>query len=307
MRLVLYPERVIDLPWVLKLEMTHGCNLSCSFCPIHTLREQKLREFLSPELCDVVGQQYRDFKPKTRIELTMRGEPTLNPYLETNVTILRQYLPEAQISLFTNGLMLLDDVRLTMRLLAAGVNILNVDCYNNSYEKFSRFFDEHYRDVHLEDFREFTAYKYHRKGYELKVINLVPDIADKMKLVPVREIHNYGGSANSKYLEKEFGMKPLTESMRRQCGRPFRECVITNDGDVIICCLDWKKESILGNVKDTHIRDIWYSHKHLDILKDMYIGDRSKAPCASCNYNGGYRLGLLKNPFQADIVSESEE
>jgi len=35
---------------------------------------------------------------------------------------------------------------------------------------------------------------------------------------------------------------------------------------------------------------------HRNILKSLYVKDRSGAPCNKCDYKGGFRLGFLKDP-----------
>lgn len=75
---------LIARPWTFKIELTRGCNLSCGFCPIHALPEySRDKRFLSPQLCDQVASGCADLNPDGRVELTMRGEPTLNPDLLT--------------------------------------------------------------------------------------------------------------------------------------------------------------------------------------------------------------------------------
>lgn len=226
------------------------------------------------------------------MELTLRGEPTLNPAIEPNLRAIREEAPRFQVSLFTNGVRILKDHGLIGRLLDAGVNILCIDCYNNTYDRFKAIADASGEQV--EDFRKFSAYKRHRNGHTLRLVNLVPDIQEGA--VDVRQIHNNAGNVDPLYLISLPGYPEKELPLQRRCVRPFRELVVYSTGDVVICCHDWKAEGVLGNIKNQTLYEIWYGEKHLNALQALYNKDRSATPCNKCDYHGGYRVGFLKDP-----------
>lgn len=282
--------------------MSKGCNLRCKFCPVYArpdLQDAANRKFMTPELCTAVMRSIRELKHDGRIELTMRGEPTLNPHLAQCVGIMRAESPLQQIAIFTNGVALLKRPQLAVELINAGVNILNIDCYNNTYDRFERLADSlcgNGSGIVKHDFRQFSAYKRHPHGHRLRVINLVPDIGDANKLVAVRVIHNNAGNADPVQLQERWGIAPLAAPLAKKCARPFREFVVGWNGEVLICCHDWGNEVVLGRLPGQSATEIWYGDLHLAILQSLYNKDRSGAPCNKCDYKGGFRLGFLKNP-----------
>lgn len=293
----------ISRPWTFKFEFTKGCNLKCYFCPVYAmpeLQDPEQREYMTPQLMRGIARSCADLNPSPRVELTMRGEPTLNPHVLKNLVVLREEIPGAQISMFTNGVTLLRNEVSANALLDAGVNILNIDCYNKTYDRFEAlartWVAESEGETRLEDFRKFSAYKRHPKGERMRVVNLVPDIADENKLVAVRVIHNNAGNVDAKKLEERWGIPPLRETLKKKCARPFREFVVNWDGTVPICCHDWKDEAVLGKMPEQSASEIWFGDTHLAILRDLYAKDRSGAPCNKCDYAGGFRLGFLQNP-----------
>ena len=292
---------LIDKPWTLKVEFTKGCNLACRFCPIYA--EPALyaeKQYHQPAFLKPFAQEYGRFVPNTRIELTLRGEPTLNPQAEELLRILRQYIPRAQVSLFTNGVRILQEPALVGRLLDAGVNILNIDCYNRTYDRFRRLVELELPRIpgaRLTDFRSFSAYRRHPNGHRLRCVNLVPDIADADRLVAVRVIHNNAGNADPEQLRTRWGIQPIAAPLHKGCARPFREFVLYHDGSVVVCCHDWKAEAVIGRFPQQSVEAIWYGDAHLAMLRSLYRKDRSGVPCNRCDYHGGYRLGLLRNPL----------
>ena len=292
-------RELIAKPFTFKIEFTRGCNIKCSFCPIAILPAYSAnKEYLTPQLAMRIAGELYTLNDRPRIELTMRGEPTLNPWFLNNVRILREFIPHAQISLFTNGIRCLSEPSLIRDSLDAGVNIFNIDCYNNTYLRFENLVKGLQKDFELKDFRKFSAYKRHDRGWLLRVVNLVPDIADDAHLVNVREVHNMAGNIDPKALEK-FGLKPLEQPIKKNCARPYREAVTTVDGKMLICCHDWKTEGIMGDLVTQSAEEIWYGDTHLAILRSLWAKDRSGPPCFKCDYFGGYRMGFLTNPGAA--------
>lgn len=307
-------SRYIARPWTFKFEMSRGCNLRCKFCAVFArpdiYSDVEKRRYMKPERLRKIAQSCNELNPNARVELAARGEPTLSPFILENIRVIREEMPLCQISMFTNGIVFLkDDPNLGRKMINAGVNILNVDCYNNTYDRFKEWAkmtaEAAKKPIELKDFRTFSAYAKHPKGHTIRVINLVPDIAASVEgkpLVAVRVLHNMAGNVDDEQHEKIFGIEPLTEPLEKNCARPFREFQVQYDGTVVICCLDWASESVMGKMPDQSASEIWYSKLHRAILRDLYRKDRSGAPCNKCSYRGGYRLGLLQNPFKAKEV-----
>lgn len=290
---------LIDKPWLVKIELTRGCNLRCKFCPVHSQPAfQGAQDFLTPALADEIGRQLGAWVPEARLEFTMRGEPTLNPQAAECIAALREHLPRSQFSMFTNGTTWLKDDSVAEAMLDAGINIFNVDCYNNTYDRFhTKALEVGMRrpDIDIADFREFSAYRKQKRGHAIKVINLVPDIADPAQLVKVRKVHNMAGNLSDEQ-EQRFGISREALPLAKGCARPFRELTTTWDGKILICCLDWREQGYLGTVEQG-IQEVWYGDEHLAILRALYSKERTGAPCDVCTYNGGVRLGLLRDPY----------
>lgn len=289
-------------PWTFKIEMTKGCNLACKFCPVslnEEYRDPDQRQFLRPELAAKIGRDIQQLAPNARIELSMRGEPTLNPWFLDNVMAIRAAAPRAQISLFTNGITLLKNgPGLLISTLQSGVNIANIDCYGNTYDKFAAVAQSAGQmdgTIKIADFRDFSAYKRYPKGWLLKTINLVPDIADPARLVQVRGIHNMAGNIPPDVMVSRFGSAPQLP-LAKTCARPWREMTVYHDGRVAICCHDWGEESIMGDANQKSLTEIWHGEAHLAVMRELHKRQRTFAPCNKCDYHGGYRLGLLQNP-----------
>ncbi len=67
------------------------------------------------------------------------------------------------------------------------------------------------------------------------------------------------------------------------CHRPLERILIHYDGRIGLCCEDHYGAFDLGNVFDTPVKDIWYSEKRLNIVRDLMDGRRDKYDlCKNC-------------------------
>lgn len=288
---------VIALPWTLKLEMTHGCNLACPFCPVSVMPElQKRYTFMSPEMCDLATRQAAQMRDKWRIELTLFGEPTMNPKLPELLGIMRRNLPKAQIALFSNSVSLRRRPKLIRELLDAGANFLCMEGYDGT-DAANRAAAEAAGETDIALFSEFSAYRYHPRGNTLRKVLLVEDINSTPgdRAVKSRVLHTNAGNANADYLQS-LGVK--TAMRPTYCKRPVVECVVMHDGRVLLCCHDWKQEYVLGTISTrTTLTDVWFGERHRKALRELGRKNRAfAAPCNKCDYNGGTRAHLSPDP-----------
>jgi radical SAM protein with 4Fe4S-binding SPASM domain len=69
------------------------------------------------------------------------------------------------------------------------------------------------------------------------------------------------------------------------CELPFCQMNILFNGDVIVCCHDWNRAIVVGNVRTSSLREIWNSKKMNEIrrliLKKRYVQIKT---CKECSY-----------------------
>jgi radical SAM protein with 4Fe4S-binding SPASM domain len=315
---------LIAKPWSYKLEMTHGCNLACEFCPVHAWSPEKRKQrlFLSPELCREFAIQAKAVAPDRRIEMGMRGEPTLNPHLLTNLAILRAAMPRAQQLIVTNGVEFLKNPRLAVEILKAGCNFIALDCYHDTFGRYLRLLANVVvgKGIEIYDFRgtynrrklvrtdvrpsgrqfnEFSPWQRHPNGHKKKAIFLIPDMGqrDESDTFGQRSITNMAGNVDFE-TAGPMGAKKIVEPLAKKCVHPFRELTVTWNGQILICCYDWGEDYVFGNIKETTLREFWWGEKHLEVLRTLYRKDRAALkPCDVCDNPGGFRIGFLRNPF----------
>lgn len=285
-----------EAPFCVQIEPTEGCNLACTFCGIHGIRqpgrEWRTFNFMTVQTMERVVVAALRAKWNPRWEFAMHGEPTLNPALADLVRVIRVLDPKAYILLTTNALptvpgdthaarveqarQFMDDIY------GAGVNTIALDDYEYVKGKSSAAFAEASSVPTYEypqDGPPGNPHKRHR-GHKLSIVQ---DIS-----VATAGTHshlaNHAGSA--------LPADPSDRRASMPCAKPFREISVRWDGSIAVCCNDWRGEYVVGNVNQTPIDELWQSERFMAARRRLLIGQRDMRPCHGCTHTSD-RPGLL--------------
>jgi len=279
-------------PWSVQVEATFGCTRLCRFCGLRSVKNRPLEDvkFMTLETADMISKQLGEWFDHKRVEFALRGEPTLNPNITEIIKTFRVNFKKGQFMLSTNGDIIKKNPELVDMLFENGLNILMIDMYDRNYEFWHDFVKQfNYKAYNFyED--KVTPYRYY--SHKTKMIILMPDIVEHNKESSVRVLNNQAGNAYA----PDLGILPLSVPLRRRCHLPFREVSIYYNGNVPICCMDYKEKFIIGNIHEKNLKEIWDSEKFNAVRKVLYYGLREKIdPCKRCNYQGN-KLGLVSEP-----------
>jgi radical SAM protein with 4Fe4S-binding SPASM domain len=90
----------------------------------------------------------------------------------------------------------------------------------------------------------------------------------------------------------------------KQCAKPFRELAIRWDGNVALCCNDFRGEYRCGNVLERPLDTIWQSAPFRVARMKLYHGERDFVPCWGCNAMSKM-VGLLPDGFGQDELAKA--
>ena len=70
---------------------------------------------------------------------------------------------------------------------------------------------------------------------------------------------------------------------KRNCDLFLKQAYIVENGDMILCCHDWRQTVVLGNVAQTSIKEAWNSKTFQDRIYEYYAGRfENIAICRTC-------------------------
>lgn len=267
-------------PNIIQIECVQGCNRHCTFCGTAGI-ERKLH-FVGPETIKHTCKLIREAGLTSRILLAGHGEPTLHPHIVKIIQIIRKELPENTIHLFTNGLRIQQHPEMVVNLFTSGLNDLVFDEYSDSrigaFVRTDSICDR-YTIVEQQEGVPLFA----NKNSQEQRICIVPPIDEEENTIN-RKIENHCG-AGGKKLEKPY---------QQLCSTIFRDIFIRYDGNIAICCNDFRGEYYVTNIhKCKKFEEAWLHERLESARKFIMSKDRSAVyPCSICNTKP-IRAGLL--------------
>lgn len=273
-------------PFVVKIELTEGCNFWCDFCAIRSIRKKPRDfKFMSVEVVREIICKLKHYASevkgfdKIRFEIAMHGEPLFNPCCVEILKLIRDAFPFCSILLMSNGGAILEK-KVDIREILKYVNVLALDDYGK-YDIVKGILEK-VVDFPVCYYPEFNIYQKHH--WNLRCVVCVSDI-QKGK-VGVRSLHNTAGNSG-----------PLSiVRVRQRCYRPFKELVFNYLGDVLLCCNDWKGEFTLGNIFNNNINELWNHSDLISARKILFHKGRVFSICYGCNAFSP-KNGLLPDGF----------
>jgi radical SAM protein with 4Fe4S-binding SPASM domain len=77
-------------------------------------------------------------------------------------------------------------------------------------------------------------------------------------------------------------VKPSVQLNSPRCAYPRNPLVIDYSGDVVLCCNDYLKSMVFGNIKTQKLTEIWFSKRYSDMRKKLRNLEFSLPICKKC-------------------------
>lgn len=267
-------------PNIIQIETVQGCNRKCDFCGTRGI--ERGFHYAEPQTIRHTARLIREAGINTRILLAGHGEPTMHPHIVAVVRILRKQLPKTMLHLFTNGTIIEKKPEMVIELFNAGLNDLIFDEYSDS--RIGEF-------VRADSIcRSFTIVEQQAgvplfcdKDVSAQRICIVPPI-DGEGNTASRKLNNHCGA----------GMRELEKPLKKTCSILFRDMFVRWDGNIAICCNDFRGEYPVTNINKCRTLHEAYFHDRFESARRIIMtGDRAAVhPCDVCSTKP-IRPGLL--------------
>lgn len=273
----------LNFPKSILIETLNLCQGECKFCPYKTVRSNEQPIYLSFERYMEMIREISKYGIK-RLTLFNNNEPLIDPRIFDFVRYAALYLDGVEITLSTNGRLLSTEVLIKLK--EAGLTYLYV-----SIPTVNELF---YHEI---------------MGTSIKpIIDILSKIDDESLLkmiriaIPKTKYYDYNEqkSVLGRYLLCAWDLEyrsgwNIDEKIASvvdkleytgPCDRPLDQMVISSNGDVIICCRDWRYENILGNIYNDNLYDIWHGDKMKSVQYSIIRQEYNNIDCCrDCNMN----------------------
>lgn len=267
----------------ISIETTNICPANCVICP----REQFTQKLgiMNFKLFKKIVDDASIYNMKS-VFLTGFGEPFTDPKLFERCKYIRKKLPKAKIYVSTTGFLMThdkyDDVIKYIDMLKLSIYGLTKDIYEKSHRGKLKF-ETTYSNI----LKFLEKIKNSKKKPHIAGLLVVTDInrrevsdwikfwEPKLNEVFVWKPHNYGDGRN---------YRKINRAKLVSCGRPFRgELYIHLDGKVSMCCFDFNKKLLIGNMKTQTIEQVFNSKAYKKLRQAHKIKDFKGLLCENCD------------------------
>ncbi|MCK4597198.1 SPASM domain-containing protein, partial [bacterium] len=266
---------------------TNRCNLACIMCPNKDFKKSDLG-FLDFDLYRKIIDEAKDFVYD--MNLHHRGEATLHPRLVDMIRYAKERgIP---IKLHTNATILTGN--LSQELIRSGLDLISFS--------FDGYTPETYESIRIRAKFETTLNKIHRflelkrslNGDRPKTVMEIMEFSDRpfkesdkrkflenltargLDRIIIKRPHNWAGNVD---------LKAAMSEKFSPCTFPWHAQVILWDGRVGPCPHDYMAEIVLGDVRESSLRDI-FNNSRTQRLRHQMIQGRLGAlgsPCNTCD------------------------
>lgn len=234
----------------IEIETINRCNGICPFCPVNRNSDTRKYDKMKTELFMKILDDLEEIDYKGNISLFSNNEPFLDNRIIDFAKIAKERLPDARLTIFTNGsLLTLDKFTEIMKYLDKMV----IDNYSDDMKKPKNI-------IEILDYCRF-----HREIKEKVTVAM----RKQNEVLTTR-----GGESPN---------KKITKTVRCSCILPFQQFIIRPDGKVSLCCNDALGKVTLGDVNKNKIADIWNSETYMNVRKAIFRSRKNVSLCSRCD------------------------
>lgn len=286
----------LDFPRVIHFETHSYCNAACVMCPYAEVSKIYDNGFMDDKLIDKIINECQAFGQNIEYEFLpyLMNEPSLDKRLPDIIKKIKRNLPLSAVSIYTNGA--LCDARFWDSIVNAEPDSIVFSVNSLDEDEYKRITGR----LKLGDFLKNIMYvkeEIIKNGKNIEIIAHVlrmgKDIKELLQIMQYWKERDI--ACRTAYVENRAGdidIDSLTEDYNflapNKCWRVLTQIHILYDGRVVLCCGDWHRSVILGDIKKQSIHDIWNQKEYIAIRKAHRTVCYKNMPslCLSCNMIG---------------------
>lgn len=272
-------------PSVIQLQTSSACNAKCTCCPYHSIQKDLPVRLMPDDLYHKIIDECSLHGVK-KISLYLFNEPLLDKRIVERLKYVKAKNPASQIRVSTNASLLNEKISPEI---ADVVDFLYISIQGgitnkDRYEKTMGLdYDRVYKNV-LNFIEIIKTGNYNLKLNNTAINNVISfenerDLEAEKKFWENKGLKTLNLGGYSTWANKVNASTNNFSKNIRGCSlkhRPLSHIHILENGDVVLCCRDWNKEIILGNLRHASIFDIWNSQEYRDIIEKVYCGKKAE-------------------------------
>jgi MoaA/NifB/PqqE/SkfB family radical SAM enzyme len=287
-------------PAQVQIQTLAGCNASCIMCAMSSPLIRRMQKgAMDDEEFETLIAECAVHDECEEIALYLQNEPLLDRRLGERIKRVKEVSGgRLRARIVTNG-SLLREARI-IELLDAGIDAIGVSLNAFTSNTYSRVMGGLNYQTTLENIE--TLLKRAPASLLVSITFIVVrenecEVSDAIKYWSDRGVlcGAYGVNTHGGALENFDALRPSDAPVRpKECYLPMESIGILANGQFILCCADWKRESMSRSPpSSSKISDVWHSSDVAAFRRNAIAGDFTHSMCRNCLGQTRVRENLL--------------
>lgn len=279
----------IEFPKYIMIQTTSYCNADCIICPYGGLVKKQPQGLMDLNTYHKIINEASNYDVK-RILLYLMNEPLMDKDIVSKINYAKEKNPKAIVHIVSNGSLL--NKRLSRNLINSKLDYIEFSVLANSQESYRKImhldFDKTINNIL--NFIKLARMKNKGKYYINIDITRTPNLLSDKEKSEIISFWKGAGIKNINYFNMPTNragnvsfLPKVKHDFINGCNSIWANEMIhiLYNGDVILCCMDWRREVVLGNVKKDNLYNIWNA-KRYDRIRMMRNGKIESPPNFIC-------------------------
>ena len=293
----------LPVPYNIMIDPSGSCNFRCCFCPCNNAKEQEETRhvIMDFDMFRKIVDGLKEFPKKIPvIDLYGVGEPFLNPHFIDMIRYVKEQDVCEYLRTTTNGSLLTPE--LCEKLVASGLDYLKISVEGLGAQQYREFCEV---DIDFEQFVQNIAYLYQISRGKMKIGTKI--ISASFRDEKDREVYmerfspitdyTYIRNVQNNWAEfenmvipggKQDGVYAKNKIPKYEiCSYPLTHMIVHANGDIGICCYDWKHGTAYAHVDQMTLAQAWNSEALKEIRKKHLKRQKQDLLyCCNCKRKG---------------------
>jgi radical SAM protein with 4Fe4S-binding SPASM domain len=268
-----------NYPMALDIGTTNFCNAACIMCPHSKLKNYGTMEMgLYMKIID--NCQILNIR---EVVLSFFGEPLLDELIFERIKYAKS--KDLKVAFYSNGSLINKEA--AEKLVESGLDSITISldgATRETYEKIRKglIFDIVDKNVErLSQMVKVNLVLVELEENKKDIKKFYKKWKNKVNSINVINMRNWTGDIKKEGTKESFHYSKIN---RKPCALLWLKMVVDWNGDVVLCCDDWNHSTVLGNLKNQTIEEVWKGEKLRKIREAHIKGEFHKIPlCSKCN------------------------
>lgn len=294
----------LETPYCLFVDPCNLCNFKCRFCAMQASEEPLpyKKQLMPMELYKKIIDDVGKFPDKLKmLRVAQHGEPLLHPQLPEMIRYAKEKGVSEFIEIVTNGSLL--NPELNQALVESGLDRIRISIEALSAEGYREIsgakvdFDQlvanigdlYRRSVSAgnpcEIYVKIVDAAVNTKEKEAAFYRLFETISHKIWIEHIVPVWAGWGSLSNRFELQQISAYGQALREVKVCPFPFYSLTIAPDGIATVCCSDWRRKLVVGDLNRQSLMEVWNGETLKKFWIDMLSGNRNRYEmCAVCTY-----------------------